>query len=90
MSKKKEPVIRVKDVFEGTKTERQAFIGLILHRQQQTELRVNETDDIKNDIINRKKIIDGHSYIRYNDRTPNMRYTQADLDLTESEMERDI
>ena len=71
MSKAKDAVITVKSVFNGTKTDRQAFIDLILQRQQQTNLQ-NE-----NVLLNRKKIVDADPNVRYNDGTPNMRYTQA-------------
>ncbi len=71
MSKAKDAVITVKSVFNGTKTDRQAFIDLILQRQQQTTLQ-NE-----NILLNRKEIVDENPKIGYNDGTPNMRYTQA-------------
>ena len=71
MSKAKDAVITVKSVFNGTKTDRQAFIDLILQRQQQTNVQ-NE-----NIILNRKEIVDENPKIGYNDGTPNMRYTQA-------------
>jgi len=71
MSKAKDAVITVKSVFNGTKTDRQAFIDLILQRQQQTTLQ-NE-----NILLNRKEIVDENPKIGYNDSTPNMRYTQA-------------
>ncbi len=67
MVKKKEPVITVKSVFHGTKTDRQAFMELILQRQLQDE----------NNIINRKKTVDEDPVLRYNESTPMMRYTQA-------------
>ena len=70
MSKAKDAVITVKSVFSGTKTDRQAFIDLILQRQQQTSLQ-------NNNIINRKETVDETSKMGYNDGTPNMRYTQA-------------
>ncbi|MBQ2726473.1 MAG: hypothetical protein IJF78_12285 [Clostridia bacterium] len=71
MNKAKDAVITVKSVFNGTKTDRQAFIDLILQRQQQTTLQ-NE-----NILLNRKEIVDENPKIGYNDGTPNMRYTQA-------------
>ena len=71
MSKAKDAVITVKSVFNGTKTDRQTFIDLILQRQQQTTLQ-NE-----NILLNRKEIVDENPKIGYNDGTPNMRYTQA-------------
>ncbi len=67
MAKRKEPVITVKSVFHGTKTDRQAFIELILQRQLQD----------KNNIINRKETVDAEPNLRYNEGTPIMRYTQA-------------
>ena len=71
MNKAKDAVITVKSVFNGTKTDRQAFIDLILQRQQQTTLQ-NE-----NILLNRKEIVDENPKIGYNDGTPNMRYTQV-------------
>lgn len=71
MSKAKDAVITVKSVFNGTKTDRQAFIDLILQRQQQTTLQ-NE-----NILLNRKETVDDNPKIGYNDGTPNMRYTQV-------------
>ena len=71
MNKAKDAVITVKSVFSGTKTDRQAFIDLILQRQQQTTLQ-NE-----NILLNRKETVDDNPKTGYNDGTPNMRYTQA-------------
>lgn len=74
MSKAKDAVITVKSVFNGTKTDRQAFIDLILQRQPKIrDTRISN----ENMILNRKDIIDSDRNPGYNDDTPNMRYTQA-------------
>lgn len=74
MSKAKDAVITVKSVFNGTKTDRQAFIDLILQRQP--KIRDTRTSN-ENILLNRKEIVDENPKIGYNDGTPNMRYTQA-------------
>ena len=74
MSKAKDAVITVKSVFNGTKTDRQAFIDLILQRQP--KIRDTRTSN-ENISLNRKEIVDENPKIGYNDGTPNMRYTQA-------------
>ena len=74
MSKAKDAVITVKSVFNGTKTDRQAFIDLILQRQP--KIRDTRTSN-ENTLLNRKEIVDENPKIGYNDGTPNMRYTQA-------------
>ena len=74
MSKAKDAVITVKSVFNGTKTDRQAFIDLILQRQ--TKICDTRTSN-ENMLLNRKEIVDENPKIGYNDGTPNMRYTQA-------------
>lgn len=74
MSKAKDAVITVKSVFNGTKTDRQAFIDLILQRQP--KIRDTRTSN-ENILLNRKEIVDADPNVRYNDGTPNMRYTQA-------------
>ena len=74
MSKAKDAVITVKSVFNGTKTDRQAFIDLILQRQP--KIRDTRTTN-ENILLNRKEIVDENPKIGYNDGTPNMRYTQA-------------
>ena len=74
MSKAKDAVITVKSVFNGTKTDRQAFIDLILQRQ--TKICDTRTSN-ENILLNRKEIVDENPKIGYNDGTPNMRYTQA-------------
>ena len=80
MSKAKDAVITVKSVFNGTKTDRQAFIDLILQRQPKThevQTAYHERTSNENTLLNRKEIVDGNPKIGYNDGTPNMRYTQA-------------
>ncbi len=74
MSKAKDAVITVKSVFNGTKTDRQAFIDLILQRQP--KIRDTRTSN-ENILLNGKEIVDENPKIGYNDGTPNMRYTQA-------------
>ncbi len=74
MSKAKDAVITVKSVFNGTKTDRQAFIDLILQRQP--KIRDTRTSN-ENVLLNGKEIVDENPKIGYNDGTPNMRYTQA-------------
>ena len=74
MSKAKDAVITVKSVFNGTKTDRQAFIDLILQRQPKI---CDTRTSNENILLNRKEIVDENPKIRYNDGTPNMRYTQA-------------
>ena len=74
MSKAKDAVITVTSVFNGTKTDRQAFIDLILQRQP--KIRETRTSN-ENILLNRKEIVDADPKIGYNDGTPNMRYTQA-------------
>ena len=74
MSKAKDAVITVKSVFNGTKTDRQAFIDLILQRQP--KIRDTRTSN-ENILLNRKETVDDNPKIGYNDGTPNMRYTQA-------------
>lgn len=74
MNKAKDAVITVKSVFNGTKTDRQAFIDLILQRQP--KIRDTRTSN-ENILLNRKEIVDENPKIGYNDGTPNMRYTQA-------------
>lgn len=74
MSKAKDAVITVKSVFNGTKTDRQAFIDLILQRQPKI---CDTRTSNENILLNRKEIVDENPKIGYNDGTPNMRYTQA-------------
>lgn len=74
MSKAKDAVITVKSVFNGTKTDRQAFIDLILQRQP--KIRDTRTSN-ENILLNGKEIVDENPKIGYNDGTPNMRYTQV-------------
>lgn len=74
MSKAKDAVITVKSVFNGTKTDRQAFIDLILQRQP--KIRDTRTSN-ENILLNRKETVDDNPKIGYNDGTPNMWYTQA-------------
>ena len=63
MIKTKDAVITVKSVYDGDKTDRQAFIELILQRQDE------------NNILKRKKTIDGDSNREYNYITPDAVYT---------------
>ena len=63
MIKAKDAVITVKSVYDGDKTDRQAFIELILQRQDE------------NNILKRKKPIDGDSNREYNYITPDAVYT---------------
>ena len=74
MGKAKDAVITVKSVFNGTKTDRQAFIDLILQRQP--KIRDTRSSN-ENMILNRKESVDADPNVRYNGGTPNMRYTQA-------------
>ena len=75
MMKVKDAVITVKSVYDGNKTDRQAFIELILQRQQKLrEMRASN----ENNILIRKETVDAAQNMRYNDCTPDMRYTQQD------------
>lgn len=73
MIKPKDAVITVKSVYDGNKTDRQAFIELILQRQQKLrEMRASN----ENNILIRKETVDAAQNMRYNDCTPDMRYAQ--------------
>ena len=75
MIKPKDAVITVKSVYDGNKTDRQAFIELILQRQQKLrEMRASN----ENNILIRKETVDAAQNMRYNDCTPDMRYAQQD------------
>ena len=63
MIKTKDAVITVKSVYDGDKTDRQAFIELILQKQNE------------NNILKRKKTIDGDLNREYNYITPDAVYT---------------
>lgn len=63
MIKTKDAVITVKSVYDGDKTDRQAFIELILQRQDE------------NNILKRNKPIDGDRNREYNYITPDAVYT---------------
>ena len=71
MIKTKDAVITVKSVYDGDRTDRQAFIELILQRQQKLR---NEPRN-ENNILKRKKTIDGDSNREYNYITPDAVYT---------------
>ena len=72
MTKAKDAVITVKSVYDGNKTDRQAFIELILQRQKALR---NELQN-ENNILIRKETVDAAQNMRYNDCTPDMRYAQ--------------
>ena len=63
MIKAKDAVITVKSVYDGDKTDRQAFIELILQKRNE------------NNILKRKKTIDGDRNREYNYITPDAVYT---------------
>ena len=71
MIKTKDAVITVKSVYDGDKTDRQAFIELILQRQQKLR---NEPRN-ENNILNRKENVDGDRNQTYNYITPDAVYT---------------
>ena len=71
MIKMKDAVITVKSVYDGNKTDRQAFMELIL--QKQKALR-NEPRN-ENNILNRKETVDGVPDMRYNEYTSDAVYT---------------
>ncbi len=71
MSRTKDAEITVTSVFDGTKTDRQAFIELILQRQLITHRGQHE-----NNLSNVVKTVDGEKNMEYNEVTPDMRYTQ--------------
>ena len=73
MTKAKDAVITVKSVYDGDRTDRQAFIELILQRQQKLR---NEPRN-ENNILNRKETVDGDRNQTYNILLL-MRYTQPD------------
>ena len=63
MIKTKDAVITVKSVYDGDKTDRQAVIELILQKRNE------------NNILKRKKTIDGDRNREYNYITPDAVYT---------------
>lgn len=69
--KAKDAVITVKSVYDGDRTDRQAFIELILQRQQKLR---NEPRN-ENNILNRKENVDGDRNQTYNYITPDAVYT---------------
>ncbi len=71
MSRAKDAEITVTSVFSGIKTDRQAFIELILQRQLITHRGQHE-----NNLSNVVKTVDGEKNMEYNGDTPDMRYTQ--------------
>ena len=71
MIKTKDAVITVKSVYDGDKTDRQAFIELILQKQQMLR---NEPRN-ENDILNSKETVDGDRNQTYNYITPDAVYT---------------
>ena len=71
MIKTKDAVITLKSVYDGDRTDRQAFIELILQRQQKLR---NEPRN-ENNISNRKENVDGDRNQTYNYFTPDAVYT---------------
>ncbi len=71
MSKPKDAEITVTSVFDGTKTDRQAFIELILQRQLITQRGQHE-----NNLSNVADTVDGEKNMEYNGDTPDMRYAR--------------
>ncbi len=71
MSRAKDAEITVISVFSGTKTDRQAFIELILQRQL-----ITHRGQRKNNLSNVAETVDGEKNMEYNGDTPDMRYTQ--------------
>ena len=62
MTKPKDAVITVKSVYDGDRTDRQAFIELILQRQQ----KLRDEPRNENNILNRKENVDGDRNQTYN------------------------
>ena len=71
MTKAKDAVITVKSIYDGDRTDRQAFIELILQKQQ----RLRDEPRNENNILKRKKTIDGDRNREYNYITPDAVYT---------------
>lgn len=71
MTKAKDAVITVKSIYDGDRTDRQAFIELILQKQQ----KLRDEHRNENNILKRKKTIDGDSNREYNYITPDAVYT---------------
>ena len=65
MTKPKDAVITVKSVYDGDRTDRQAFIELILQRQQK----------LRDEPRNGKENVDGDRNQTYNYITPDAVYT---------------
>ncbi len=71
MTKAKDAVITVKSIYDGDRTDRQAFIELILQRQQ----KLRDEPRNENNILNRKETVDGDRNQTYNYITPDAVYT---------------
>ncbi len=71
MSRPKDAEITVMSVFDGTKTDRQAFIELILQRQL-----ITHRGQRKNNLSNVAETVDCKKKMEYNGDNPDMRYTQ--------------
>ncbi len=71
MSRVKDAVITVTSVFDGTKTDKQAFIELILQRQL-----ITHRGQHKNNLSNVAEAVDGEKNMEYNGDTPDMRYAR--------------